>query len=146
MTRPIDAGVGYALKRAQQALRTAMDRSLAAHGLTTSQYAALAALEREPGLSNAELARRSFVTPQTMIQIVTLLEREGMLERSAGPGRVLEARLTRTGAKRVAAAHVAVETIEARMVAGLSPAERDRLGGWLTACADALEPGPANTA
>jgi DNA-binding MarR family transcriptional regulator len=49
-------------KRVQAGLRSGMDRALETKGLTTPQYAALSALERESGLSNAELARRSFVT------------------------------------------------------------------------------------
>jgi hypothetical protein len=36
------------------------------HGATLAQYAVLTALDEEPGLSSAGLARRAFVTPQTM--------------------------------------------------------------------------------
>ncbi len=59
--------VGHMLKRAQAALRASMDEDLAAKDLNTPQFAALFALKQEPGLSNADLARRTFVTPQTMI-------------------------------------------------------------------------------
>jgi hypothetical protein len=62
--------VGYQLKRAQQALRTAMDEGLRAQGLTTPQYAALTHLEADEPLSGAELARRCFVTAQTMNAIL----------------------------------------------------------------------------
>ena len=57
---------GYLLKRAQAALHAAMAAALHEHGATLAQYAVLTALDEEPGLSNAELARRAFVTPQTM--------------------------------------------------------------------------------
>jgi DNA-binding MarR family transcriptional regulator len=73
------------LKRAQYTLRQVMDDRLADAALTTPQYAALTALEREEGLSNAELARRCFVTPQTMHSIVTRLEEEGLLRRTPHP-------------------------------------------------------------
>lgn len=66
--------VGYYLKRAQHALRLAMDAALQRVDLTTPQYAALCALELEPGLSNAALARCCFVTPQTMNMIVVQSE------------------------------------------------------------------------
>jgi len=130
--------VGYALKRAQQALRNRMDRALDGHGLTVPQYAALSALEADPELSNAELARRSFVKAQTMHQILAQLERAGLVTRRAGAGRARPGRLTSRGAAVVAAAHGAVEAVEARMLAALAPAERDQLRAWLDRCADAL--------
>jgi DNA-binding MarR family transcriptional regulator len=142
----MEGRVGYALKRAQAALRGMMDTALAGHALTTAQYAALAALEADPGLSNAELARRSFVTPQTMIQVLALLERDGLVERSPGRGRVLETRLTAEGAARVAAAHATVEGIEARMLAGLDADDTERLLGWLHGCADRIAGPPADGA
>jgi len=58
--------IGYELKRAQHALRLGMDEELRGLGVTTPQYAAMSVLAEEPGLSNAQLARRSSVTPQTM--------------------------------------------------------------------------------
>ena len=67
------------IKRAQQALRNAIDPALSDLELTTAQYAALYNLRRHPGASNAELARLSFVTPQTMVRIVSGLERAGLV-------------------------------------------------------------------
>jgi hypothetical protein len=69
-----DDRIGYLLKRVQFRLRSQMDKVLESKGLTTPQYAVLSFLEHEPGASSAELARRSFVTPQTMIRIVENLE------------------------------------------------------------------------
>jgi DNA-binding MarR family transcriptional regulator len=43
-----------------------MAAALHEHNATVGQYALLTALDEEPGLSNADLARRAFVTPQTM--------------------------------------------------------------------------------
>src|SRR5690349_14688618 len=121
----MDPRVGHALKRVQAALRARMDEALSARDLTTPQYAVLSALEREPGLSNADLARRSFVTPQTMLKIVELLEAAGLVSRSAHPthGRVLRAELTDEGRARVAACHAEVAAVEARTTARLSPDE-----------------------
>ncbi len=95
--------VGYQLKRAQQALRTAMDEGLRAQGLTTPQYAALTHLEADGPLSGAELARRCFVTAQTINAILVGLERARLVERAphANHGRVIEARLTKRGRVKV---------------------------------------------
>jgi len=53
-------------------------------------------LTRTPGLLNAELARQSFMTPQSMIEALSLLEAAGLIARRPTPsgGRVLQAVLT----------------------------------------------------
>jgi DNA-binding MarR family transcriptional regulator len=132
--------VGYQLKRAEHALRLEMDGVLRGVGLTTPQYAALSVLEEEAGLSGAALARRCFVTPQTMNQILMNLQGSGMVERRPHPehGRVLSAYLTRKGAELVALAHGEVGTIEDRMLAGLDSGERSRLLEALRGCAESL--------
>lgn len=132
--------VGYVLKRAQQVLSTAMAAALARHGVTNAQYAALSALQADPGLSNAELARRSFVTPQTMHEIIAQLERAGLVARQANPhhARILQRRLTARGEAVLAACHRDVLGIEQRMLAPLRPPQRAQLRAWLTQCAQAL--------
>ncbi len=135
--------VGYQLKRAQHALRLEMDAALREEGMTTPQYAALSVLEEEAGLSGAALARRCFVTPQTMNQILVKLESAGMVERRPHPehGRILSAYLTGKGAKRVSRAHGVVGDIEERMLAGLGRKERSRLLETLRGCVESLEAG-----
>jgi len=110
-------------------------------GLTTAQYAALSALENSPGLSGADIARQSFVTPQTMNEIVSNLEQAGLIERRQHPqhGRVLQAYLTRTGEQRLRQAHRLVGAVEERMVAGLNRTEQKQLVNWLNQCREALE-------
>ncbi len=132
--------MGYVLKRVQQALRGAMDEALRRHGLTTAQYAALSVLEEAPGLSGAELARRCFVTPQTMNEIVAHLETAGLVERRRGDdARVLRTGLTTAGQDLVSACHQAVQVVEERMVSGLSLREQQQLLDSLRQCVDALE-------
>jgi DNA-binding MarR family transcriptional regulator len=138
----VEGRVGYELKRAQQAFCVAVDDALRRVGLTNAQYAVLAMLEDDGALSGAELARRCFVTPQTMSQIVASLETRALVGRSAHPfhGRILQISLTGRGRSLLAAAHERVRAIEARMVAGLSEQERHELGRLLGACAHALTP------
>src|SRR5438105_47952 len=125
--------VGYQLKRAQQALRTAMDEGLRAQGITTPQYAALTALDADEPLSGAELARRCFVTPQPMNAILVGLERARLVERAphAEHGRVIEARLTKRGGAKVQDAHRTVFEIEERMLSEITPGARRRLNETL---------------
>src|ERR1700730_6609082 len=125
--------VGYQLKRAQQALRTAMDEGLRAHGLQTPQPAALPPREADEPLSGAELARRCFVTAQTMNAILVGLERARLVERTAHAkhGRVIEARLTKRGRATVEDAHRTVFGIEERMLSKITPVRRRRLNETL---------------
>jgi DNA-binding MarR family transcriptional regulator len=142
-TTPVEERIGYLLKQAQHALRTAMDRALRERGLTTPQYAVLTALAEQSGLSNAELARRAFVTPQTMNSIVVLLERAGLVERRPHDrhGRVLATILTPTGAALVQSCHEAVERIEQQMLAPFNGLERVQLATLLRSCVTALRNG-----
>jgi DNA-binding MarR family transcriptional regulator len=71
----------YLIKRLQMAERARMEDALHAHRVTVHQYTALSLLERRDGLSSAQLARRHFVTPQAMNQLVATLEREGLIRR-----------------------------------------------------------------
>lgn len=106
--------LGYALKRAQLAMRQHMDRQLKEIGLTASQYAVLASLENEPGASNADLARQSFVTPQTMQTMLVKLETAGLVKRhpDAEHGRIQRTELTDKGRARLAKAHAFAERSE----------------------------------
>ena len=136
----VEGRVGYVLKQAQHALRLAMEDALRARGLTAPQYAVLSALDANPGLSGAELARRSFVTPQTMNEIVVNLQVAGLIERRRSPDnrRVQQAVLTGTGRTLVRTCHAAVIAVEERMLSRLARDERDQLLGLLRRCVGAL--------
>ena len=138
--------IGYSLKRAQQALRSAMDTALRDHGVTTPQYSALVALEGGEPLSGAVLARRCFVTPQTMNGIIVALEKSEWVTRAphAEHGRVIETRLTSSGGELLRKAHKAVGEIEEVMLRGLSAAQHRTLGDALRRCTENLEQGSAD--
>lgn len=137
---PLGASVGYALKQAAAALRAAMEAELRPLGLTVPQYACLELLGQRPGLSNAELARGSFVTPQSMHGVLRGLQDRGLLERPARAphGRARPSALTTDGRASLLAASTAVRGVERRMLAGLTAAGHRRLLDDLGACADAL--------
>lgn len=134
--------VGYLLKRAQHGLRTAMDVQLRAVGVTTPQYAVMTFLEEHPGLSAAQLARRAFVTPQTMSRIVANLEEADLVERRPDPevGRVLPARLSKKGERVLNQCRQKVCAVEARMVSGFGPDDEHQLTELLQRCINGLQP------
>lgn len=117
--------VGYLLKRTQAALRGAMDKVLREHGLTVPQYATLELLALHPGMSNADLARATFVTRQSGNVVLRGLQEEGLITRpaTADHGRARPAHLTEEGNARLAAVQAAVYAIEQRTVEAI-PARR----------------------
>jgi DNA-binding MarR family transcriptional regulator len=132
----------YLVKQAESAIRGHLDTVLRAHALTTVQYTALTVLDHRENLSSAQLARRSFVKPQTMHELVVGLERQGLIERYPSPTQrhVLLIRLTTDGRKKLAECHTDVETIERQMVQDFSDAELAILRALLERCRASLAP------
>ena len=135
--------VSYVVARLDRALRREIDSRVREHGLTTTTYTALSVLAVQPGLSSAQLARRSYVTPQSMNQLVATLERRGLIERAPDPDhrRILRAKLTRKGRRVLAACDRAVEEMEREMLSAVPARERDRLREQLIACVRGLGAG-----
>jgi DNA-binding MarR family transcriptional regulator len=133
--------MGYLLKKVQHALHLCLDKELAEHSLTMAQFSALRALHLKPNSSNAELARDSFVTPQTMIKILQGLEQAGLITRQPHQHnrRVITAQLTSAGEEKFVAGEDVVSTIETRMTKGLSVEDQHALSFMLSSCYDALE-------
>ena len=134
----VDQSVGYALKRAQHALHGAMDGELRDYGLSVSQYACLEILASRPRISNADLARDAFVSRQAMHQLLTGLGATGLVS-AVGEGRGRRYALTAEGRTRLRKASSTVAAIEQRMLATLSPADREQLHRQLSICATALD-------
>jgi DNA-binding MarR family transcriptional regulator len=122
----LETSLGYLLKEASSALRTAMEEVLRPLGLSVTRYSCLELLSQRPGLSNSELARGAFVTRQSMNVLLQALESEGYVTRPAEApvGKVLPTRLTPRGRRSLEKATVAVRSVEVRMVAGLTEAEQ----------------------
>jgi DNA-binding MarR family transcriptional regulator len=132
--------VGYVLKVAQQRLRLAMDTAMHDLGVTAPQYAVLRYLGESAGMSGADLARRAFVTPQTMNRIIVNLDKAGLIERAphANSGRILDTRLSPPGRRLLAQCRERVDAVENTMLSGLTAAEREQLRDLLRRCADSL--------
>ena len=132
--------MGFAIKRLQQTLRSRMDAALAQYGLTSPQYAVLALLAEHPGISNAELARRSFVAAPTMLRLLDSLSQAGLITRAA-PSPEQRARgtvLTTAGKKRLSACSAHVQELEDLLVAQAGPDHIDVIMSWLHTCAEQL--------
>src|SRR5829696_8043217 len=139
--------ISYVVGRLDRALRREIAALVAPHGLTVPQYTALSILRDRAGLSNAQLARRSYVTPQSMNEVIAALERDGLVARSpaANHGRVLEMTLTDAGRDVLAHCDAAVTEMEDRMLADLDDDERAQLLTALKHCVHQLGAGLPDT-
>ena len=136
---PVMSRTGYVLKKVQAALRAAMDEQLRPLGIATPQYSVLSVLDEVPGLSGAEVARRCFVTPQTMNELIVHLEQRGYLIRHRDQGaRIIHLTLTPMGVTLTRQAHSQVGQVESRMLQYLSPTEQRHLLELLLQCAQGL--------
>lgn len=133
----------WLLKQLHNALRSATDEVLEPLGFTASQAALLSALAYDSGLSNAELARVSFVTPQSMVELLRSLEERELIARRPDPsgGRAMPAELTPRGAQQLLAVHFALRQVEARLLRDFSAEERAAFRVLLERCLASLRDG-----
>jgi len=131
--------IGYALKQAQSLLHLRMDEALRPLQLTVSHYSCLFRLRLEPGISAAALARRTFVTRQSMNVMLQQLIDRGLVARpaQADSGRALPSALTPAGT-RALDAQVLVDRVEQRMLAGLTAPQGAALARALATCVSSL--------
>ena len=137
---PPSPRVTYLIKRLELAVRADMDAIVGNLGVTVPQYTALSVLARHPGMSGAQLSRRSFVSPQACSEMLAVLERKGLVRRAsdAANRRVRRVLLTEDGKRLLAACDSAMDDLERRMLRDLSPRDVDHLRTSLGFCVGAL--------
>ena len=135
--------LSYLIGRLDRVLRKQIEEAVKPHGLTVPQYTTLSVLRRHRGLSNAQLARRALTTPQSMSEVISALERGGLISREADPshGRIIRTELTRAGVAVLDECEPLITEIESRMLAELTGGDRDRLPRMLRSCVRMLGAG-----
>jgi DNA-binding MarR family transcriptional regulator len=134
----------YLMKQVELAVRARLDELVRPAGLTALQYTALTVLERHPDLTSAHLARNSFVTAQSMADMVTSLRAQGLIDRHQDPRdrRRLVLSLTEDGKLLLDRIRQAVVDLEAEMLGGLSTDQATDLRAALLSCREALSHTP----
>ena len=78
--------LSYAIARLQQMVLAGISERVAQHDLTTLQFTTLSVLSRHGApLSTSQLARRAFMTPQSMSEVIHALERKGSRREGCPP-------------------------------------------------------------
>jgi DNA-binding MarR family transcriptional regulator len=134
----------YVIKQVELAVRARLDDILRPARLTALQYTALTVLERHPDLTSAQLARNSFVTAQTMADMVVILCERGLIDRhrDAADRRRLVLALTAHGRKLLHVSRGKVADLEAQMLSPLTARRAAQLRASLSACRGALADHP----
>ena len=112
----------YLVKQVELAIRARLDDIFRPIGLTALQYTALTVLERHDNMSSAQLARHSFVTAQSMADMIGALEARGLIvrHRDESDRRRLVVALTPDGRSLLDRYRGEVQALEDGMLAGLA--------------------------
>jgi DNA-binding MarR family transcriptional regulator len=125
----------YLVARLDRLVRSQLTDVLEPFDLTVPQYTLLSVIEHRPGLSNAQLARRSYITAQAMHQVVNGLEDRGLIARRVSPdhGRIQLTELTDDGMALLKACDEEVTRLEERIFGRLGERGESRLRDLLQA-------------
>ncbi len=117
----------YLMSRLNHAIRQRLEEVLRKHDLTAVQYTVLSLLRGREQLSSAEIARRFSVKPQSMNEVIFVLEGKQCITRAEDPEnrRVLHVALTAAGRRLLETCDARIDELENRLFARLSA---NRLG------------------
>jgi DNA-binding MarR family transcriptional regulator len=123
----LDVLPGPQIRRLHQISVAVFLQETAAHGVTPVQYAALHAVQLQPGMDQRTLAGTVGLDTSTVGGVINRLESRGLLARNASPTdrRVRLLSLTPEGKALLAAIQPAIAMTQERILAPLSPEERD---------------------
>ena len=141
--------LGFLLKSLQHTVRQRIDETLRKQGveLSFAQFAALFNLHSDPGVTGARLARRAFVSAQTMNSALRALEQDGYIERRPHPlsRRADSWSLTEAGLAELKRARQVGQSVFERMLGGFNTKETAAFEDYLRRCIVALDGDPLTT-
>ena len=131
--------ISYLVARLDRLIRSRFSDALRPFDVSVTQYTLMSVLDHRPGLSNAQLARRSNISAQAMHQLVQSLEGRDLITRVSSPshGRVQLAELTTEGRQLLDRCDRAVAMIESELFGVLGDDEESHLRRLLVASIDA---------
>ncbi|EXG82325.1 transcriptional regulator [Cryptosporangium arvum DSM 44712] len=121
--------LGYLLKHATQKLMALTDAALEPLGIDSKDYGALRVLAHREPTSQLQVAQTLGIDRTTMVALLDVLERKGIVTRRPDPAdrRKNVVELTEQGLQTYDAAQVAYEKAESGFLAGLSPSASSQL-------------------
>jgi MarR family transcriptional regulator, temperature-dependent positive regulator of motility len=126
----LSAMPGHLIRRLHQISTATFAERLKAQGvdMTSVQFAALVALRDNPGVDQATLAQLIAYDRATIGGVVDRLERKGWVSRAVNKDdrRARQLSLTPEGSATLSCVSPVIETLQADILAPLSPRERDQ--------------------
>ncbi|WP_421798658.1 MarR family winged helix-turn-helix transcriptional regulator [Haliscomenobacter sp.] len=122
----------YLIKRLETEVTANMIKILGAYDITPSQFIILNFVgDNETDLSSAQLSRRFLMTPQSMNEVVTTLQRKDLLERNTDPNhkRILRITLTDKGKEVLEICNAAMDVFEEKLLKKLKVKEKEVFRG-----------------
>lgn len=131
----------FLVRHAWLSMRSALAAALDEHGLSVQQYGTLLCVREEPGLTVAEVSRVVGTTRQSANELITGMERAGLVERRPNPKdrRTQQVHLTTGGERRLAEAAPAIRKVENELEATFSQPDRATARAWLAHMVSAVE-------
>lgn len=125
-TSPKPSGLAYIVGRLDHVLNKRLRDGLAPLGVTVPYYTALSVFRVMGSLSNAQLAERTMVSPQSANEMVKAMEARGWIERSPDPshGRIIRISLTEAGLACLQLCDAVVLQVEKMMFPDVSEEQR----------------------
>jgi DNA-binding MarR family transcriptional regulator len=118
----------YLIKRLETEVTSQMVKILGTYDITPSQFIILSFVgDNKTDLSSAQLSRRFLMTPQSMNEVVTTLQRKALLEKNIDPNhkRILRISLTEKGQAMLKKCNAAMDEFEANLMEDFSPTDID---------------------
>ncbi len=130
---------GHMVRRVHQVSNALFAAECGPFDITSVQYAALVAIAATPGLDATRLAHLIALDRSTIGDVLERLEGKGWVCRtpSSADRRIKRLELSRTGADLLAAVAPAVERVQQRLLAPLTPSERGTVMQLLARIAEA---------
>ena len=141
--RPLDALIGYRLRRASAAFDAHFFEAMDGNGIRPALFGMLDIIAEQPGISQSDLGRSLRIGRNNMVPLVAELMEKQLIERRASKSdrRVVNLFLTPEGEKLVRDCRERVFRHEDQALSGLSDQERTKLANMLLSIEQAIASG-----
>ena len=118
----------YLIKRIETEVTARMNKALAEYDITLSQFIILNFVQdNSDDLSSAQLSRRFKMTPQSMNEVVTTLQRKELLLKNVDGDnkRILRISLTEKGINTLKQCNITIDALENELFGGFTEGDLD---------------------
>lgn len=133
LVNPLEAHLGYQLRRASVLAMTDLGTRLASTGLRPTEVAVLLVIRANSGCQQGAIGELLGIKPANMVPLIARLVSQGLVDRAKADGRSHALSLTQAGRTRVAAVNQLLEQHESAIQSRLDQQSISRLFASLAA-------------